>query len=153
MLFHDGLHALAAQRIGARLLACGRRDAALALQARTSQVLGADLHPGAAFAPGVLLCHPWGIVVGEAAVVGKGAVLSHSVTLGGTGKETGDRHPKIGAGVMVGARATVLGNIKIGEGAKIAAAALVLREVPAGALAAGSPASVVGRVDEIGWDL
>ena len=72
-----------------------RRAAALALQARTSQVLGADLHPGAALAPGVLLCHPFGMVVGEAAVVGKGAVLCHAVTLGGTGKEMGDRHPKV----------------------------------------------------------
>ena len=94
-MFHDGLHALAAQRVGAALLASGRRDAALALQSRASEVLGADLHPGARFAPGVLLCHPFGIVVGEASVVGKGAVLCHAVTLGGNGKEKGDRHPKV----------------------------------------------------------
>ena len=116
-------------------------------------MLGAALHPAAAFAPGVLLCHPFGIVVGEAAVVGKGAVLCHAVTLGGNGKEKGDRHPKVGAGAMIGPRASVLGNIRIGENAKVASAALVLREVPPGALAAGSPASIVGCVNEIGWDL
>ena len=153
LLFHDGLHALSAQRIAAQLLASGRRGAALALQARASEVLGADLHPGARFAPGVLLCHPFGIVVGEASVVESGAVLCHAVTLGGNGKQKGDRHPKVGAGAMIGPRASVLGNIRVGENAKVAAAALVLREVPPGALAAGSPASIVGRVDEIGWDL
>jgi serine O-acetyltransferase len=92
-------------------------------------------------------------VIGEAAVVGPGAVVCGGVTLGGTGKERGDRHPKVGANVQIGVNATVLGNIALGPGCRVAAAALVLRAVPAGGLAAGSPAAVVGRVDEIGWDL
>ena len=121
--------------------------------ARVSQVLGADLHPGARIAPGAVLVHPLGVVIGEAAVVGPACVVCAGVTLGGTGKERGDRHPKLGAGVQVGPNATILGNMKIGDGARVAAAALVLRPVPAGGLAAGSPARVVGLVDELGWDL
>lgn len=186
LLYHPGLHALAAQRLSRALWWWGgsgggggsagpaaapppassppaaaaprggrarRRGAALALQARASAVLGADLHPAAAFGPGVLLSHPLGTVAGEAAVVGDGAVLGHAVTLGGTGKESGDRHPKVGPGAQVGSHAVVLGNISVGPGARVAAGALVVRPVPAGALAAGSPARLVGLAEEMGWDL
>jgi serine O-acetyltransferase len=177
LLFHAGLHALAAQRLARCLWWWGgeaeeegccaegggggggpcrrhhRRGAALALQARASAVLGADLHPAATFGPGALLSHPTGTVVGEAAVIGAGAVLGHAVTLGGTGKAAGDRHPKLGAGAQVGPHAVVLGNIRVGAGARVAAGALVVRPVPDGALAAGNPARIVGLAEEMGWDL
>jgi serine O-acetyltransferase len=162
LLFHAGLHALAAQRLARSLWWWGgpgrpdaqrRRGAALALQARASAVLGCDAHPAATFGPGVLLAHPMGTVVGEAAVVGAGCVLGHAVTLGGTGKEVGDRHPKLGPGVLVGPHATILGNIAIGAGARIAAAAMVVSPVAPGALVAGNVGRPTGVAVEMGWDL
>jgi len=153
LLYHSGLHALAAQRLSHALWWHHRRGAALALQARLSVVLGADLHPAATFGPGVLLFSPLGTVVGEAAVLGAGAVLGHAVTLGGTGKASGDRHPKLGSGAQVGSHAAVLGNLRVGAGARVAAAALVVRPVPDGALVAGNPGRLVGLAEEIGWDL
>lgn len=154
LLFHDGLHALCAQRVAAASWRAGATFSALALQARVSEVLGADLHPAARVSAGVVIVHPLGVVIGEAAVVGPACVICAGVTLGGTGKERGaDRHPKLGANVQVGVNATIIGPIHIGDGARIAAAALVLKPVPPGGLAAGSPARVVGLKDELGWDL
>ena len=126
---------------GQRLLAC-------ALQSRISEVFAVDIHPAARIGRGILLDHGTGVVIGETAVVGDRVSILQGVTLGGTGKETGDRHPKIGEGVLIGAHATVLGNITVGEGAMIAAGSLVLKPVGAHAMVAGAPAKEVGRVAE-----
>lgn len=118
---------------------------ALALQSRASEVLAVDIHPAARFGAGVFL-GGGGIVVGATAVVGGGAALLQNCTLGGTGKESGDRHPKVGARALVGANASVLGNIPVGEGAQVAAGSVVLKPVPPHTLVAGSPAKAVGEV-------
>lgn len=105
-----------------------------------------DIHPAATIGRGILLDHGTGVVIGETATVGDGCSILQGVTLGGTGKEAGDRHPKIGPGVLIGAHACVLGNIRVGEGAMIAAGALVLKPVAAHTMVAGSPAREVGAV-------
>jgi serine O-acetyltransferase len=114
------------------------------LEGRANDVFAIDIHPGAKIGRGVFIDHGTGIVIGETAVVGDDVSMLHGVTLGGTGKESGDRHPKIGAGVLLGTGATVLGNVRIGEGAKIAAGSVVLRPVAAHTTVAGVPARVVG---------
>lgn len=126
---------------------------ALYLQHRIASVSGIDIHPAAAIGRGVLMDHGTGIVIGETAVVDDDVTLFHNVTLGGTGKERGDRHPKIGRGAFLGAGATILGNIKIGEGARIAAGAIVLRDVPPRAVVAGSVATIKpsARTDVRPW--
>ena len=106
--------------------------------------MGVDIHPAARIGCGVMLDHATGFVVGETAVIGDNVSILQGVTLGGTGKECGDRHPKIGNGVLLGANATVLGNITVGEGAKIGAGSVVLIPVPAHCTAAGVPAKIVG---------
>lgn len=121
-----------------------RRALALALQSRVADVFGVDIHPAARIGKGILFDHATGIVIGETAVVGNNVSILHGVTLGGTGKAGGDRHPKIGDGVLIGAGATILGNIRIGEGAKIGAGSVVLIEVPARTTAVGNPARLVG---------
>jgi serine O-acetyltransferase len=120
---------------------------ATALQSRVSQVFAVDIHPAAVIGPGFLLDHGTGCVIGETAVVGANVSILQNVTLGGTGKAAGDRHPKVGDGVLIGACATVLGNIVVGAGAQIAAGSLVLRPVPPRTMVAGSPAAPVGRVE------
>lgn len=122
-----------------------RKSLALALQSRIADVFAVDIHPAARIGKGVLLDHATGVVIGETAVIGNNVSILHHVTLGGTGKAVGDRHPKIGDGVLIGAGATILGNIKIGEGAKIGAGSLVLIEVPPRATAVGNPARLIGR--------
>jgi serine O-acetyltransferase len=112
---------------------------------RTSEVFGIDIHPAAKIGKGLMIDHAHSIVVGETAVVGDNVSMLHSVTLGGTGKEDEDRHPKIGDGVMIGAGAKVLGNIKIGNCCRIAAGSVVLQEVPAKKTVAGVPAKIVGE--------
>jgi serine O-acetyltransferase len=112
---------------------------------RTSEVFGIDIHPAARIGKGLMIDHAHSIVVGETAVVGDNVSMLHSVTLGGTGKEDEDRHPKIGDGVMIGAGAKVLGNIKIGNCCRIAAGSVVLQEVPAKKTVAGVPAKIVGE--------
>lgn len=107
-----------------------------------------DIHPAAQIGWGVMIDHATGVVIGETAVVGNGCTLLHAVTLGGTGKEHGDRHPKLGTNVLVGAGASILGNVKIGHGAKIGASALVLTDIPDCATAVGCPAKVIGRAEE-----
>jgi serine O-acetyltransferase len=118
----------------------------LALQSRGSEVLAVDIHPAAKIGKGVLLDHGTGVVIGETAEVGNNVSILQNVTLGGTGKQHGDRHPKVSDNVLIGANATILGNIRIGKGAQVAAGSLVLKPVPPKTMVAGSPAKEVGHV-------
>jgi serine O-acetyltransferase len=124
----------------------GRCGVAAYLQNRISEVFGVDIHPAARIGSGVMIDHGTGVVIGETAVVEDNVSLLHEVTLGGTGKESGDRHPKVHRGVLIGAGAKILGNIEIGAGAKVAACSVVLKDVPPHTTVAGIPARVVGRV-------
>jgi serine O-acetyltransferase len=142
-LYFKGFHAIQAHRLTHWLWTEGERDFALYLQSRSSEVFQTDIHPAARIGRGILLDHATGLVVGETAVIGDDVSLLQGVTLGGTGKEAGDRHPKLRRGVMVGAGAKILGNIEIGEDARIAAGSVVLVSVPPGATVAGVPARVV----------
>jgi len=119
---------------------------AVALQSRASEVFAVDIHPAAKIGKGVLLDHGTGVVIGETAEVGNNVSILQNVTLGGTGKEHGDRHPKVSDNVLIGASATILGNIRIGKGAQVAAGSLVLKPVPPKTMVAGSPAKEVGKV-------
>lgn len=138
-----GFHALQSYRIANRLWREDRRDLALWLSNLAGLVFGPDIHPAAQLGCGIMLDHGAGIVIGETAVVEHDVSLMQGVTLGGTGKVSGDRHPKVRSGVMIGAGATVLGNIEIGAGARVAAGSVVLRDVPAHTTVAGVPAEVV----------
>ena len=122
-----------------------RKDLAYFIQMRTSEMFGVDIHPAAKIGQGIMIDHAHSIVVGETAVVGDNVSMLHSVTLGGTGKEDDDRHPKIGDGVLIGAGAKVLGNIKVGHCSRIAAGSVVLEEVPPMKTVAGVPAKIVGE--------
>ena len=142
-LYFKGFHAIQAHRLTHWLWREGERDFALYLQSRISEVFQADIHPAAKLGKGILLDHATGLVVGETAVIEDDVSLLQGVTLGGTGKEAGDRHPKIRQGVMIGAGAKVLGNIEIGECARIAAGSVVLNPVPPRTTVAGVPARAV----------
>ncbi|KAK1646233.1 hypothetical protein QYE76_064038 [Lolium multiflorum] len=131
-LYNKGFLALQAHRAAHALWSEGRTAAALLLQSRASEVFGVDIHPGARIGGGIMLDHATGVVIGETAVVGDDVSILHAVTLGGTRKVSGDRHPKVGDGVLIGAGPSVLGNVRIGDGAKIGAGAVVLRDVPCG---------------------
>lgn len=144
LLNYKGFLALQAHRVSHRLWLQGRSSLALALQSRVSDVFAVDIHPGARMGSGILLDHATGVVIGETAVVGNNVSILHHVTLGGTGKDVGDRHPKVGDGVLIGAGATILGNVNIGEGAKIGAGSVVLIDVPPWTTAVGNPARLVG---------
>ncbi|CAI0628384.1 unnamed protein product [Linum tenue] len=133
-----------AHRLAHKLWMQSRRPLALALQSRVSDVFAVDIHPAARIGKGVLFDHATGVVVGETAVIGNNVSILHHVTLGGTGKACGDRHPKIGDGVLIGAGATILGNVNIGEGAKVGAGSVVLIDVPPRTTAVGNPARLVG---------
>ncbi|KAK3224455.1 hypothetical protein Dsin_011480 [Dipteronia sinensis] len=148
LLHLKGYHSLQSYRVAHALWKKGRTVLAIALQSRISEVLGIDIHPAARIGDGILLDHGTGVVIGETAVIGNRVSLMHGVTLGGTGKGTGDRHPKVGEGALIGACVTILGNLNIGEGAMIAAGSLVLKEVPPHSMIAGTPAKVIGYVDE-----
>jgi len=139
-LFFKGFLALQTQRVAHWLWGQGRETIALYLQSRMSEIFQVDIHPATEIGAAVFIDHGTGIVIGETAVIGDGVSMLQGVTLGGTGKERGDRHPKIGKGVLLGANATVLGNIVIGDYAKIASGSVVLRPVPPGCTAAGVPA-------------
>jgi len=144
-LYFKGFLALEAYRVAHHLWTSGARSLATYVQSRVSEVFGVDIHPAARIGQGILLDHGTGIVIGETAVIDDNVSILHEVTLGGTGKETGDRHPKIRSGVLIGAGAKVLGNIVIGEGAKIGAGSVVLDPVPPHRTVAGVPARIVGR--------
>lgn len=144
-LFYKGYHALQAYRVAHWLWKNERRSLALFMQNLISVVFGVDIHPAAKIGKGIMLDHATGIVIGETAVVEDNVSMMQSVTLGGTGKESGDRHPKVREGVLVSAGAKVLGNIEIGRGAKIAAGSVVLKSVPPHTTVAGVPAVVVGK--------
>jgi serine O-acetyltransferase len=142
-LFFKGFLALQTQRVAHWLWHQGRETIALYLQSRMSEVFQVDIHPATRIGSGVFIDHGTGIVIGETAVIGDDVSLLQGVTLGGTGAERGDRHPKIGKGVLLGAGAKVLGNITIGDYAKIASGSVVLKPVPAHCTAAGVPARLV----------
>lgn len=144
-LYFKGFQSLQSYRVAHWLWKQGRQSMALYLQSRISEVFGLDIHPGATIGKGILIDHGTAVVIGETAVVGDNVSLLHEVTLGGTGKEQGDRHPKVESGVLIGAGAKILGNIRIGEGSKIAACSVVLSNVPAHSTVAGIPAKVVGK--------
>ena len=143
-LYYKGFHALQWHRVGHWLWRSRRRDLADFLQSRVSEVFAVDIHPAVPIGSGVFIDHGTGLVVGETAVIGDNVSILHEVTLGGTGKERGDRHPKVRNGVMLGAGAKVLGNVEIGCDAKVAAGSVVLHDVPPGATVAGVPARIVG---------
>ncbi|MCQ4158372.1 serine O-acetyltransferase [Roseomonas sp. GC11] len=145
LLYYKGFHALAAHRLAHVLWHEGRRDLALWLQSRSSVVFQTDIHPAVRIGRGIFLDHATGLVVGETAVIEDDVSILQGVTLGGTGKEGGDRHPKIRHGVLIGAGAKVLGNIEVGACARIAAGSVVLKPVPSGVTVAGVPARVMGR--------
>jgi serine O-acetyltransferase len=140
-----GFHALQTHRIAHWFWEHGQKDTAVFLQNRGSVLYGVDLHPAAKIGKGIMLDHAHGIVIGETAVVEDNVSMLHDATLGGTGKERGDRHPKIRQGVMIGAGAKILGNIEIGQGASIAAGSVVLENVPPHTTVAGVPAKIVGK--------
>ncbi len=145
ILYFKGFHALQTHRLAHWLWQGGRKDFALYLQSRSSSVFATDIHPAASFGKGIFLDHAHGLVVGETAVVEDNVSMLHSVTLGGTGKAGGDRHPKIRYGVLIGAGAKILGNIEIGHCSKIAAGSVVLKSIPHNKTVAGVPARIVGE--------
>ena len=142
-LYFKGFQALQASRVAHWLWTQGRETLAFHFQSRISELFQIDIHPGARLGAGLFLDHGTGIVIGETAVVGDEVSMLHGVTLGGTGAERGDRHPKIGKGVLLGAGAKVLGNIEIGDYAKVASGSVVLKPVPSGCTVAGVPARLV----------
>ncbi|XP_020273454.1 probable serine acetyltransferase 2 isoform X2 [Asparagus officinalis] len=148
LLYLKGYHSLQSYRVAHALWNRGRRVLALALQSRISEVFSVDIHPAAKIGEGILLDHATGLVIGETAIVGNRVSLMQGVTLGGSGKQVGDRHPKIGQGALIGAGAIILGNITVGEGAMIAAGSLVLKHVPPHSMSAGNPAQVVRWLEE-----
>ncbi len=145
LLYFKGFQALQAYRVSHWLCEQGRVDFASFIQMRVSEAFGVDIHPGARMGKGIMIDHAHSIVIGETAVVGDNVSMLHSVTLGGTGKEDGDRHPKIGNGVLIGAGAKVLGNISVGHCSRIAAGSVVLEDIPPKKTVAGVPARIVGE--------
>ena len=145
LLYFKGFHAIETHRLAHWLWTKHRKDFALYLQSRSSVVFQTDIHPAAKIGRGIFLDHATSLVVGETAVIEDDVSLLHGVTLGGTGNENGDRHPKIRAGVMIGAGAKILGNIEIGHCARIAAGSVVIKPVPHNVTVAGVPAKVIGE--------
>src|SRR4030095_15299882 len=144
LLYFKGFHAIQTHRLAHWLWRKGRKDFAYYLQSRSSAMFQVDINPAARMGRGIFLDHATGFVMGETAVVEDDVSILHGVTLGGTGKENEDRHPKIGRGVMIGAGAKILGNIKVGHCARIAAGSVVVKPVPNNVTVAGVPAKVVG---------
>jgi len=144
-LHYKGFHALECYRVSHWLWENGRHTLASYLQNRISEVFAVDIHPAARIGKGILIDHATSVVIGETSVVEDDVSLLHEVTLGGTGKTTGDRHPKVRRGVLIGAGAKILGNVEIGEGSKVAAGSVVLTDVPPHTTVAGVPAVTVGR--------
>src|SRR5688572_26868773 len=144
-LHYKGFHALEAYRVAHQLWQQKREALACYLQNRISEVFAVDIHPAARIGKGILIDHATSVVIGETAVVDDDVSMLHEVTLGGTGKTSGDRHPKVRKGVLIGAGAKILGNVVIGEGSKVAAGSVVLSDVPPHTTVAGVPAVVIGR--------
>lgn len=145
VLYFKGFHAILAQRLSHWLYNTNRRDFAFYLQSRVSEIFQVDIHPAVPMGKGLFIDHATGVVVGGTAVIENDVSILQNVTLGGTGKESGDRHPKIREGVLIGAGAKVLGNIEIGYCSRVAAGSVVLAAVPAHVTVAGVPAKVVGK--------
>jgi len=143
-LYFKGFHALQTYRIAHWLWGQGRTPLAYFLQSRVSELFAVDIHPAARIGRGIFIDHATGIVIGETAMVEDDVSMLHGVTLGGTGKETGDRHPKVRRGVLLSVGAKVLGNIEVGEYSRVGAGSVVLKEVPAHCTVAGVPAKVIG---------
>lgn len=161
LLYYKGFHAIQTHRLAHWLWHNGRKDFALYLQSRSSAIFQTDIHPAAKFGHAIFLDHATGLVVGSTATLGNDVSILQNVTLGGTGKERGDRHPKIGNGVLIGAGSKILGNISVGHCARIAAGSVVLKEVPPCTTVAGVPAKVIGDngcaepsrgMDQVGFD-
>jgi serine O-acetyltransferase len=150
LLYFKGFLSLQSHRVAHWLWNQGREGLALYLQSMVTEMFNVDIHPAAKIGCGILIDHASGVVIGETAVIDDNVSMLHQVTLGGTGKETGDRHPKVRSGVLIGAGAKILGNIEIGEGAKVGANSVVLKDVPPHTTVAGVPAKVIGkaRVDQ-----
>ena len=146
-LYFKGFHGLQLYRVAHWLWGNGREALALFVQSRTSEVFDVDIHPAARIGKGILLDHATSLVIGETAVVEDNVSLLHEVTLGGTGKDTGDRHPKVRRGVLIGAGAKILGNVEIGQCAKVGAGSVVLEDVPPRVTVAGVPATIRGETD------
>ena len=145
VLYFKGFHAIQTHRLAHWLLGAGRRDFALYLQSRASEVFQVDINPAVPMGKGIFIDHATGVVIGQTAVIEDDVSILQNVTLGGTGKERGDRHPKIRRGVLIGVGAKILGNIEIGRCSRVAAGSVVLKPVPPGATVAGVPARVVGQ--------
>ncbi len=148
ILYFKGFHSITTYRVSHWLWNNNRKALALYLQSLSSEIFGVDIHPAAKFGGGILLDHATSFVAGETSVVDDNVSILHEVTLGGTGNETGDRHPKVRSGVLIGAGAKLIGNIEIGEGAKIGAGSVVLDDVPPHTTVAGVPARPVGTPQE-----
>ncbi len=144
LLYFKGYQSIQTHRMAHRLWHMGRKDFAYYLQSRSSIIASVDIHPGARIGKGIMVDHGHDIVIGETAVIEDNVSIMQGVTLGGTGKETGDRHPKIRHGVLIGAGAKILGNIEIGSCSRVAACSVVLHDVPANRTVAGVPAKIVG---------
>ena len=144
LLYFKGFHALVTHRFAHALWSAGRRDFAFYLQSQASAVFAIDIHPAAHVGIGIMIDHGHSVVFGETSRVGDNVSILHGVTLGGTGKEGGDRHPKIGNNVLIGAGAKVLGNITVGDCSRVAAGSVVLKDVPPCTTVAGVPAKVMG---------
>ncbi len=149
LLYFKGFQALVCYRIGHHLWLHDRKELALYLQSLISETFAVDIHPAAKIGCGILLDHATGFVAGETTVIESNVSILHEVTLGGTGKDRGDRHPKVRSGVLLGAGAKILGNVEIGEGAKVGAGSVVLKDVPPHTSVAGVPAQVIGKASEV----
>ncbi len=147
-LYYKGFQVLTSYRIGHYLWQQDRRELAYYFESLINEVFAVDIHPAARIGCGILLDHATSFVCGETAVIEDNVSILHEVTLGGTGKQSGDRHPKVRSGVLIGAGAKLLGNIEVGEGAKIGAGSVVLNDVPPHVTVAGVPARIVGRTHE-----
>lgn len=145
LLYYKGFHAIQTHRINHWLWQQQRHTLAYFLQNRASEVLGVDIHPAASLGYGIMIDHGTGVVIGETAILGNNISLLHGVTLGGSGKQSGDRHPKISDGVMIGANASVLGNIRVHTCAKIGAGSVVVEDVPEYSTVVGVPAKVISK--------
>jgi serine O-acetyltransferase len=144
-LHFKGFKAIQAHRIAHVLWRTGRKDTARCIQSRCSELYAIDIHPAARIGEGLMIDHGTGVVIGETAIIGRNCTFLHGVTLGSTGKDSGDRHPKIGHDVLIGCNATLLGNINIGHCCKIGSGSMVLKDLPPFSTAVGNPAKVVGK--------